>query len=81
MVADWRLVNQENYLKGKTLIKASFRETNDFDHTHCAFCWDKFSNHIDMMHIGYRVVDGPWWICEKCFSDFKEQFNWKLATK
>ena len=79
MVDDWRLVNQEKYLKGKTVIKANFMETSKCDHTHCAFCWDKFSNCTDMLHTGYRVADGSWWICEKCFNDFKKQFNWKLG--
>jgi len=72
------LVNQENYLKGQTLVKTTFKETQDSDHTHCAFCWEKFSNSADTTHIGYRVIDGSWWICEKCFEDFKEQFDWVI---
>lgn len=74
MQKDWRLVKQENYLKDKAVTKATFKETNDCDHAHCAFCWEKLESGAE----GYRVVDGPWWICGTCYHDFKEQFCWSL---
>ena len=78
-MGDWRLVNQEKYLKNKTIVKAVFYESNDCDHTHCAFCWEKFSRHAGSINHGYRVINGPWWICEKCYNDFKDRFGWKLV--
>lgn len=81
MQNDWRLVNQENYLKDKLVTKANFNETESCDHVHCAFCWEKIGKGLDMVHSGYRVVDGPWWICDTCFHDFKESFGWILEPK
>ena len=78
MQNDWRLVKQENYLKHKIVTKAIFNETSDCDHVHCAFCWEKIGKDLGMAHFGYRVVDGPWWICDTCFRDFKELFCWTL---
>ena len=76
MEKDWRIVNQEAYLKGKHLVRCAFWESASSDHAHCAFCWEKFGKEEDMAQVGYRVVDGPWWVCESCFEDFKERFEW-----
>ena len=76
MEKDWRIVNQEAYLKGKHIVRCAFSEPASSDHAHCAFCWEKFGKEEDMAQVGYRTVDGPWWICERCFEDFKERFEW-----
>ena len=79
--SDWRLQGQEKYLKDKTLhfIKYSDRKTKT-DHDHCEFCSAKFSdNDIDDLHTGFSTLDDYRWICETCFNDFKEIFNFKLS--
>lgn len=72
---DWRLTNQLKYLYAVNLKKTVF----DSDlHTHCEFCWAKFGQAIDEQKIGYCTIDKYRWICESCFQDFKDMFNWKI---
>lgn len=76
---DWRLVNQKEYLMDAQLIKTEYKAIEDYsDHEHCAFCWDKFSENHGELSVGYRTKDGRHWICEECFNDFKEEFNFSF---
>lgn len=79
---DWRRQGQEEYLKEKTLIKRKYHPYREgWDHDHCEFCGDKFSLDEVDLHIGYSTVNGYHWICERCFVDFKDEFNWKLINE
>jgi hypothetical protein len=83
--SDWRLTNQEAYLKGATLVRRRYRryaKNADWDHDHCEFCWAKFmmEDHPDVLHEGYATLDDYHWICPACFEDFKEQFEWVLTS-
>lgn len=78
MENDWRLFNQSAYLQGKHLVKAKFVSIGQLDHTHCAFCWEKFGEDEGCLHGGYCTLEGRHWICEQCFQDFKKQFEWQL---
>ena len=80
---DWRLTNQERYLKGVTL---SFREyapaVASNDHDHCEFCQAKFMN-LDLPGIlrsGYTTADRYRWICATCFDDFLDMFQWRIES-
>lgn len=91
---DWRVRDQEDYLREKILIHKNFKSNlpkelapdddprNYNDHEHCIFCWHKFMEDCkdieDCSTSGYCTLDEKYWICEKCFNDFKERFNWKL---
>jgi hypothetical protein len=79
---DWRLVGQEKYLYGATLRwKRYTPPSEEWDHDHCVFCWAKFMD-VDRPNIlreGYATEDNCYWICEQCFGDFKEMFQWRLA--
>ena len=46
-----------------------------FWHEHCAFCFEKALT--DNECIFYCTEDMKSWICEECFLDFKEEFNWE----
>ena len=46
-----------------------------FWHEHCDLCYEKVMTDINCTF--YVTDDMRRWICEKCFNDFKEQFNWK----
>ena len=70
---DYRLTNQKEYLSGKKLKRKPFRATPKSDHEHCVFCWDKFLDGDE----GY-CADNYYWICEKCYADFKDMFRWKV---
>ena len=50
---DWRLQGQERYLMGRRVRKTPFvRHSEQWDHEHCAFCWDKFSDRAGDLHEG-----------------------------
>ena len=79
---DWRLFRQqEKYLTGVELIKHPYvpRSTSN-DHDHCEFCMAKFGFADGDLHLGYSTKDNGIWICEQCFYDFKEKFNWKVLS-
>ena len=78
---DWRLNNQENYLKGVDLSwKIYTKYSENWDHDHCAFCWAKFMQEPgpEILTEGYATPDNYHWICKTCFEDFKTLFNWKV---
>jgi len=79
---DWRLQGQEKYLKGVTLyLKKYIKYRDTRDHDHCEFCWAKFSleGSSDDLDEGYATKDNYHWICMRCFDDFKDIFQWKIA--
>ena len=75
---DWRLRGQEDYLSGKALYFRKWKAPKkEWDHDHCEFCWEKFSDYPDTLHEGYTTEDNYYWICPACYNDFKEMFKWK----
>jgi len=78
MENDWRLTDQLDYMKAISLKKISFNESAHSEHEHCEFCFKKFGKAIDMLHNGYCTLDEYRWICEDCYEDFKEMFQWVL---
>lgn len=81
---DWRLRGQENFLRGKTLHRSTYKQRSEtWDHDHCAFCWAKFMErdypgYPANLHVGYTTEDEYHWICEQCFCDFRDRFEWHL---
>lgn len=76
---DWRLRNQEDYLMNETFVKAEYRKPFEkWDHDHCDFCWAKFSEFDGDLHKGYCTKNECIWICEDCYEDFKDMFQWKI---
>jgi len=76
---DWRLSGQDRYLKGKTLLKKRYiAPSPDWDHDHCAFCWTKFGESVELETIqeGYTTEDNMYWVCQQGFVDFKNKFQW-----
>ena len=45
-----------------------------FWHEHCEFCWEKAMT--DTEGVFYCTKDRYYWVCKKCFEDFKEKFGW-----
>lgn len=76
---DWRLNGQEAYLLHKKLKRQKFKSKGLYDHDHCSFCWDKFSEHEADLGVGYCTEDEYYWICDSCFHDFKEKFGWNVV--
>ena len=76
---DWRLQGQEDYLAGVTLFWKKWKaQSLTWDHDHCEFCWEKFSEFPETLHEGYTTKDDKHWICPECFSDFKDMYQWTV---
>ena len=77
MKKEWYIIEyeQKTYLHNKTLLKKIFDKSGD--HRHCELCWNRISVEVDDANFGYYDCDSGSWICETCFGDFKELFNWK----
>lgn len=79
---DWRLLNQETYLKNAKLLKLPYvKHSDEWDHDHCAFCFDKFSKNENDLHEGHCTDDKKHWICPECFWDFKELFGFEVLKQ
>ena len=71
---DWRLTNQKNYLYNKTLRRKLYDQTIEtWDHDHCVFCWTR----IDAKSPSAYTDEEGHWICEECYEEFKEMFEWE----
>lgn len=50
-----------------------------WDHDHCEFCGTKLSAGEGDLHEGYVTQDGYHWVCENCFEDFRDEFEWRVV--
>jgi hypothetical protein len=78
---DWRLLDQESYLKRATLRRSRYTCAPERDHDHCEFCGTKFSMRSEDTHEGYSTLDDYYWICVQCYNDFVKLFEWTLADE
>ena len=80
MSSDWRITSQESYLLDAIFEKKIYRKKSvEWDHDHCDFCNEKFSeDHKLGMIEGYYTENQESWVCEKCFIDFKDLFRFNL---
>ncbi len=81
-MTDWRLQGQEKFLMRAAFAKRQYQKyRDDWDHDHCEFCSEKFSEGPKDLHVGYATQDNLHWVCEGCFEDFKQHFQWReLST-
>jgi hypothetical protein len=71
---DWRLTDQDTYLKGVSLVRKPYRAYSEtWEHDHCVFCFAKFMDpaysdvhrtfieeHPEVLTDGYATTaDGP----------------------
>jgi hypothetical protein len=75
-------------LKGVRLQRRKWKATPDgSDHDHCAVCWAKLAewDSPGILHEGYTTCDdfvhgaGYEWVCEMCFTDLKDDMEWRLV--
>jgi hypothetical protein len=79
--------DQEKYLKGASLSWKQFTEDDIiWDNPGCIFCSATFADaecpetRQPFFREGYVTQhDFPRWICELCFEDFRNLFNWKVV--
>ena len=62
-----------------TFKKWSMTREN-WDHDHCEFCLQKITDLdiSDSIKEGWTNQDEGLWICESCFEEFKETYQWKI---
>jgi hypothetical protein len=82
---DWRLMGQQTWLAGRELRWADWTAYRPgWDHDHCAFCQAEFAaaktDHVEFTAGYVTADDGDTWICEACFEDFKDQFQWRVVS-
>ena len=77
---DWRLLNDVEYLMCAEIEPTDPEELQAHrpELTHCVFCWDFVPGPAAYLQWWYVPLDKSCCICEKCFSDFRERFRWKL---
>lgn len=78
---DWRLTNQEGYLRGATLRWTTYVPPRPgWDHDHCEFCWAKFmaGGVPETLAAGYATPDRSHWVCPTCCADFRARFGWTV---
>jgi hypothetical protein len=78
---DWRFKGQGRFLTGIALHRAHYRASRpDWDHDHCEFCHAKFMDvdASDISREGFTTDDESRWICDDCFRDFRERFQWSV---
>ena len=85
MEKDWRLLhNDEENLYGLQLFEMDYADRQKveyWDHDHCMFCMDKFSDHEGYLHHGYCKLDTTEWICQSCFEEFVERFHFEVIDR
>lgn len=65
----------------KLTKKKYYKYRDGWEHDHCEFCSTKFSESApDSLRNGYVTDDNYHWICEPCFNDFKNKFNWQTVA-
>lgn len=87
---DWRLsatpaALRKEAFRGISLYKIPFSPVSEQkDHEHCVFCWDKFYCQEGFLLEGYCTApqneEGADWICPECYRDFQEMFCWNLVN-
>jgi hypothetical protein len=80
---DWRLRNQENWLRNAKLRRTEYTLYREgWDHDHCEFCGSKFClDDEGCLKEGYCTLESYHWICVPCFSDFQERFNFQVENE
>ena len=82
---DWRILAYNGFMNGQIFEKEKFVSSEKNDHEHCEFCYKKITDlnnlneEIDRFGYVYKDVkkNRSYWLCEECYSDFKERFNFK----
>ncbi len=72
-------------MEGATLIRKTYPNIwrkPEWDHDHCDFCAAKFMaiDRLDVLREGYCTEDEERWICDRCFEDFRRQFEWTVVN-
>lgn len=59
--------------------KKIFESFNDWDHEHCSICLKKIGLHSGDEKCAFYCEETNDWLCQNCFFDFKEKYNWIIS--
>jgi hypothetical protein len=84
---DYRVDNVRRLEGQKFRFKIYKGPRPDWDHDHCAACWQKFAEFEgpDILHEGFAVTDeydkgaDYVWICSPCFKALKDRMRWSVV--
>ena len=77
MVLDDAYAFVSKYKRGYEFLNSN--QIGAFWHAHCELCTEEINTEKAMEC--YCTEDYCIWICEKCFADFKDKFNWTIIGK
>lgn len=66
------------FMVGRELIYNRFQSDGENDHEHCVICGEKFSEKASDLHCGYCTTDAAHWICEACFEEYHDEYQWNV---
>ena len=86
MAEDWRLSlasPPEFYARFTWMYKPWTKTRDGWDHDHCEFCQVKISDvAVESERTqGWASDDDYYWVCDPCFTDFRETFNWSEVPR
>jgi len=81
---DWRLdiAEEPSFFAKFTWKNTKWTQTRDnWNHDHCEFCGAEISDLSgkDIFNNGWTTEDEYYWVCDKCFNDFKDLYQWNLS--
>jgi len=73
-----RVQHMKEKLKGIALMRSKWTTIDDsWDHDHCKFCMKTLDASTE--ELAYCSEDYYWWICEECFQEYRDEFEWNLV--
>lgn len=81
--SDWRRRNPQAFLHGLAFRLIPWcSDEPAWDHDHGEFCFAKLAPEgpPSAAHTGYASLDLKVWVCEDCFPDFVEEFEWQVIS-
>jgi len=92
---DWRLAGNEDLFRNAIFVAKRYTQWSpEWDHDHCSFCHEPFAekgseaDRQDAHREGYSTPGPPqeqkddyYWVCPRCFDDFREYLGWTLRPE
>ena len=73
---DWRLLSTSPEKNLHFLHRVFDRTISIEDYDRCEYCHDTFDEDESQPKTAYYCPEMHYWVCEKCFNDFKDHLGW-----
>ena len=78
---EWNVEESDISLNNHVLHRKIFSDRlKDTEHEHCEFCSALFGSQKRDFVEGYCTEDYYYWICDHCYNEFKDEFNWTIKS-